>query len=200
MRKLLLAGVAASLLFADMTKPAMAIDAVYDIPTRVASYSAAIVGLVPAASATDFFTITGSATMVVRIKVMSCSGVSTASGTSMVQGVVRSTANATGTSTSPTVVPNDSNDVAGTAVVRAYTVNPGTLGTAIGTVRIGAIGTSVAATAAAAGAMTWDFGSRNDKEVILRGTGMVFAMNANATSFQAGSVLSCYAEWTESSN
>lgn len=200
MKKLLIASASLALLTgAAMAQPKpQGVEAT--VPARVATYSAAIMGLVPAASTTDFFSITGSATEIIRIKRVSCSGISTASGTNPVQGVVRSTADTTGTFTSPTVVPTDSNSPAGTATVHAYTVNPSALGTLVGAVITGVIPTTVAATAAGASAMVWTFGDHNDQEPTLRGVAQTFALNGNAASFVSGATLSCDVSWTESAN
>lgn len=198
MRKSLLGGLSAALLFAPLTASAVGPiqqDAVSF--QLVPTYSAAIVGLVPVASATDFLTITGAAGKTIMVSRISCSGQSTANGSTPVQLVRRSTANLTGTSTSPTVVPNDPSNVAGTAVVKAYTANPGTLGTLVGPVRAGNILTNVAATANSGAALVWTFGPEENQQPVLRGATQVLALNANAASFVAGATLNCDIEWTE---
>jgi hypothetical protein len=45
---------------------------------------------------------------------------------------------------------------------------------------------------------TQNYGLQNDKEDVLRGVNQIFALNANATSFAAGTSLDCWIEWTES--
>src|SRR5204863_4895248 len=97
-----------------------------------ATYGASITGLVVAASATDIFAITGSATKIVRITRLRISGVRTTGTDTDIQLIKRSTANTGGTSTNPTKVAYDSNDPASTATINAYTANPTGLGTAIG--------------------------------------------------------------------
>ena len=176
------------------------IETVNTIPVSIATYSAAILNLAPAASATDFFTITGSATTVVRVKEAYCTGTSTAAAVDVVQLVMRSTANATGTSTTPTAVPYDSNLPAATAVVRAYTVNPGTLGTLIGPVRVTALATAPLASPALnpTDQTTATGGPNNTFAITLRGNSQVFSFNNNAASFAAGTALSCHVVWTES--
>lgn len=192
MKRLLLASIAALIAL-----PAFAQTNTVATPQRVATYSATITALTPAASATDFFTITGSASRIVRVKRVMCFGASTADGTAVVQGIKRSAADTAGTSTTPTVVPYDSTDGAGTAVVRAYTANPTGVGTSLGVVRAGPLSTAVLASSANAAAMVWDFGGLNTKELVLRGTGQMFALNNGGASFVAGASLTCSAEWTE---
>lgn len=200
MRKLYLTFGSIAALFAAL--PAVAqtpSQFVVTAPQRAATYSSSIATLAPAASATDFFTIVGSATTVVRVKKIGCTGVSTADGSAIVSLIKRSTANATGTSTSPAITPHDSILPAATAVVKAYTVNPGTLGTAVGTpLRVGLLGTRVAATAAGENGIRWDFGLQNDTDIVLRGVAQTLAMNNAGASFVAGAALSCTVEWTES--
>jgi hypothetical protein len=175
-------------------------ETVASIPARVATYSASIAALVPAASTTDFFTLTGSATTVVRIKSVDCSGSSTANASNIITALLRSTADLTGTSTAPVAVPNDSSDGAATAVVAAYTANPGTLGTLVGAIHSGRLTTTTVATSSieTTPPLLWQFGTMNDKEPTLRGVTQVFALNGAATSFSAGTTLSCNIEWTES--
>lgn len=200
-RKALLIGAC----LAVLTAPAWAqikpntTDATY--PARIATYHAGIVGLVPPASATDFFTIQGSATTVVRVKSIECSGTTTAAASIAVQLVRRSTANTTGTSTSPSLVPSDTTDPAGTALVKAYTANPGALGTIVGgPLRAGILTTTTLASSPIeqTPALGWTFGMNNDKEPTLRGVAQTLALNLNGASISAGALLTCDVEWIES--
>lgn len=173
------------------------------IPARVATYSAGIVGLVPPASATDFFTIQGSATGVVRVKAIECSGTTTAAASIAVQLVRRSTANTTGTSTSPALVPSDPLDPASGASVKAYTANPGALGTIVGgPMRTGVLTTTTLASSPIeqTPALGWTFGMNNDKEPTLRGVAQTLALNLNGASISAGALLTCDVTYTETPN
>lgn len=174
-----------------------------NIPQRVATYHASITGLAPAASTTDFFTLTGSATAVVRVKYLECSGISTANANNLVTLLRRTTANTAGTATNPPAVPSDSNDTAATAVVAAYTANP-TLGTTVANafIRAGRLSTVTAATATVETTppLFWAFGMQNDKEITLRGATQVLALNGAGVSFSAGAALNCDIEWIESPN
>lgn len=161
----------------------------------LATYSAGFVGLVPPASATDIFTITGSATKTVRIKFIQMSA-STTSGSGVAFNlsiVKRSTANSGGTSTTATAVPHDSTSAAGTAVVRGYTANP-TVGTLVGVVRATRTEAVTAGTSRQIGEYT--FSNKNDQSIVLRGTSEVLAVNLNGASV-TGPVVGCSIEWTE---
>lgn len=166
---------------------------------RNATFSAAIHNLAPAASATDFFVISGAAGVTVKVSQIACTGVSTAAATALVDAIVRSTADTTGTSTTLTNVAHDINDATGLAVVKAYTANPGALGTSVGLVRSGLLTTNtLAASAFNSAPLVWNFGgATGNEEVVLRGATQSLALNANAQSFSAGAALDCSATWTE---
>lgn len=168
---------------------------VYTTPVQQITYRAAVLALAPASSATDFFTITGSATKQVRVKRIACNGISTAAATAIVQVVKRSTANSAGTATTPTKVPlNTAAGIAATGVVRAYTANP-TLGTAVGTIAVAELTTNTVATSAFNNSgVVFDF---RDQWVVLNGTAQVLALNGNAASFTSGAALNCEVEWSE---
>jgi hypothetical protein len=168
-------------------------------PERKATYSATITGLAPAASATDFFTLTGSATTTVKVTEASCSGISTANASALVVALLRSTADTAGTSTAPTVVPLDSASPAGTAVAAAYTANP-TTGTLIGNIRAAYLTTNTLASSTVNNTgVGWRFGETPGaaQEVVLRGAAQQFALNGNGASFTAGASLTCSVTWTE---
>jgi hypothetical protein len=166
--------------------------------TLYPTYRAAITGLVTAASATDFFTIQGSATKTVYVTDMRCSGIGSTAGTPDIQVVKRSAANTTGTSTSPTVVPLDSQNAAGTAVVKAYTANPGALGAIVGVVDSYKLALPLAATGSEMQVGATDFlQSRFTQPIILRGVAQTLALNGNAATLAAGASLNCSATWFE---
>lgn len=168
-------------------------------PIRRATYSAAIAALTPAASATDFFTITGSATKVIWVHKLSCSGASTAAAIANLSIVKRSTANSAGTATTPTVVPYDSLNTAGSAVVRAYTANP-TTGTLVGlmsTVRMPTDAATTTASPTDPGSVLLQFGLVWTQPIVLRGTAQVLALNNGGATFATGTSLSCAVEWSE---
>jgi len=166
----------------------------YVTPAQQVSYSAAVIALTPAASATDFLVINGSATHQVRIRRIHCDSTSTAAATINITVVKRGALDTGGTSTSPTYVRlNVANPVA-TAVIKAYTVNP-TLGTIDGIVQEKML-TSNTAASSALNNVGVDFDFTNQFLMINSATASV-ALNANATSFTAGTSLNCWVEWTE---
>ena len=174
-------------------------DAVRNIPVTRATYSAAVTALTPAASATDFLTLTGSATATVRVTSARCTGIATAVSTAPVLALRRSTANAAGTSLASAIAPNDSNNPTASALPQSYTANPGALGTAAGTLRSAYMQLTPAATTTfGAQTLEWRFGDLpGTQEIVLRGATQVFALNGNAASFPAGTALTCSLEWTE---
>lgn len=163
-----------------------------------ASYSASINGLVPAASATDIFTITGSATKVVRITRIEVSGIATTILDTTIRLAVRSTANLTGTSAAVAAVPHDSASAAASATVLSYTANPGTLGTLVGYVRASKLLFNLAAPTAGSesGRLLEDYGDRPAQAIVLRGIAQVFAVNLAGVTVAGGS-LDISVEWTE---
>lgn len=161
-----------------------------------ATYSAAVSNLVSAAVATDIFTITGSATKVVRVNKISIDGLATTGGNLTVNLIKRSAANTAGTSTTPTVVPHDSTSAAGTAVVRAYTANPSALGAAVGTLRSNRVFISGGATTASIQDER-GFGDLG-QGIVLRGTSELLCLNLNGVSVN-GPLLNLWVEWTEES-
>lgn len=153
-------------------------------------YSASAVGIAAVTSATDIFTITGSATKNVRIHSLVLTGTLATAAVRDVLLIKRSAANTGGTSATVTGLPLDSNAAAPTAVVRTYTANPAGLGTAIGTVRVRRIGVP-ATTAANIDVAEFVF----TVPLTLRGVAQTLAVNLNGV---ANSVTwSGYVEWSE---
>lgn len=167
------------------------------LPVRKATYSAAVVALAPAASATDFLTLTGSATATIEITDAQCTGISTANSVATVEAVTRSTADTSGTPVAMTAVPHDSNLAAATAAVTGYSANP-TVGTLVGIVRAGKLSLGMAASSTMVSQpLEWKFGEGENQSIILRGTGQVFALNGAGASFSSGAALNCSVTWLE---
>lgn len=163
------------------------------------TYQASITGLVTAASATDFFTIQGSATKTVTVLNLECYGTASTAATADILVIKRSAANTTGTSTTPTGVPIDSASPAATALVKAYTVNPGALGTSVGTIRATKLALPLPATGAVLQRLQLLFGDGpGEQGVTLRGVAQTLALNGNAATLGTGAAISCSATWTES--
>lgn len=159
------------------------------------TYSASASGFSLAASATDIFTITGSASTVIRITKLGISG-STTSGSGIlanIQVIKRSTANTGGTSVVLTNVSHDSTSSAATAVVRNYTANP-TLGTAVGTVR--ARRYAFESSGVPTNEIVYEFGNGPSQAIVLNGTTQQLCVNFSATTITGGIASICI-EWTE---
>lgn len=160
-----------------------------------ASYAAAVSALVFAAAATDVFTIYGSASKTIRIlrihfTFTTTSGSGAAANISLIK---RSATNTGGTSASVTAVPYDSNNAAATATVLSYTVNPTSLGAAIGAIR--SIRDAIVASNTI-NQVLWDFGNRPSQAIVLRGTSQGLVINLNGATV-TGSIADIDIEWTE---
>lgn len=107
-----------------------------NVPNEKASFMAASSGLIPAAAASDIFTITGKAGRAIKINQIQISGIATAAAAVPISIIKRSTANTGGTATPVTAVGLDSANAgsASNANVQAYTANPGALGTSLGSI------------------------------------------------------------------
>src|SRR6185369_6864531 len=152
------------------------------------TYSCTTAGFTPAATATDLFKITGSASKTIRIVDIRLNGTATAATTVDVFLIKRSTDDTAGTFVAGTVVSHDSNDPVASAVVGHYTANP-TLGTAIGTISRKKVLLPISTTTAADpnislipnGALTM-----LDRPIVLRGTSQILAVNFNGAAIPTG--------------
>jgi hypothetical protein len=163
------------------------------------TYNASVTALVPAASATDILTISGSATTLVKVTHLECGGQATSSGSKLIQLQQRIASDVGGTSSVVAANASDLSDPAPTAVVTSFTANP-TVGTAAsGVLRVGILSLP-ASTAVGTLPLSWDFGAQSrttTKEVVLRGTNQVLAIHGAGASFPAGSTVNCSVEWIE---
>jgi hypothetical protein len=157
------------------------------------TYGISAIGVTPAATPTDLLTVYGSATKAVRIKLITVSGLATTAGTMDVSLVKRTAVNTAGTSTSPTIALFDSTDATATAVAAQYSVNPTSVGagSALATKKLNL------GVAGAAGSITFDFATRNDKALILHGVVQGLAINLNGGTVPTGGTLSYSVEWEE---
>jgi hypothetical protein len=163
-----------------------------------ATYSAAKQGLVTAASATDIFTLTGSATKTVRVTRVEVSGVATTILDTSVQLIVRTTADTGGTGATVPAVAHDQNSSPATAVATAYTANPTINDASPKPIRSSKILFNLAAPTAGSesGRLVEDFGDRPSQAVVLRGANQQLAVNLNGITIQGPSV-DISVEWTE---
>lgn len=168
------------------------------------TYSAAKVGLVPASSATDIFTLTGSASKTIRVTRIEIAATTTSATPAVLDVLLlkRSTADTGGTSTgSPTPVPHDSNNAAVSATVLAYTANPTTgnlVGTAIRNQKLlQTLATSTATDFPQVDHLVWEFGNRPSQALVLRGINDVLAINLAGATATATASFDIAIEWSE---
>lgn len=147
-----------------------------------------------AATATDIFTLTGSATKTVALTKIILSGVQTTSGMADISVIKRSTADTGGTSTAGSIGAHDSTDAAATATLLGYTANPGALGTAVATIRRVYVPVPAPASIGTV-PVVLEFGD-NGKEGILRGVAQQIAVNLNGATLTGG-VISVTFQWIE---
>lgn len=173
------------------------IDAV-ETETQKATYAYATASLTVAATPTDILTIAGSASVVTRVKRIAVYGISTAPGTLPIALIRRSAANVGGTSTSPTVLKHDINDATASSTVQLYTANATTLGATTGTIHNGILVTGSTVGVTTSGQfLVWDFTTRNDKALVLRGATDVLAINGNGATVPGGGSFTFDIEFTE---
>ncbi len=162
------------------------------------SYSGGINGLVPAASATDIFTITGSASKTIRVTRIEISGIATTILDTTVRLLLRTTADTGGTATNPVGYAHDQNSAAATAVLAAYTANPTVNDGTNRLIRTSKLLFNLAAPTAGSesGRLIWDAGDRPAQAFVLRGVAQQLAINLAGVSVAGGSI-DISIEWTE---
>jgi hypothetical protein len=195
------------LLIAQATGYTAAVDAYGNIAVMTEgtkpTFSAASLGLVPAAAATDIFTLQ-SVSKTVRLLRLEISGVATAAAAvavALLKGGV-GLADTGGTQASGIALPvagtHDSANAVATALLAAYTANPtinrGTVGTA-GNLLIRAGTLNLSVPAGPASPLVWDFTTRNGQGLVLR-AGQHVALNFNGAT-NAGNIVQINAEFTE---
>ena len=146
-------------------------------PRKRQTYSAYKHNLVAPSSATDVFTITGSASKIIRVLELRVSGYQTTAGVINLHVIKRSAANSGGTATTQTATPHDSNNAAATATVQAYSVNPTTLGAAVGTGVVDAWFSLNRSNDQNTAAQVFCFNSHGGQLPTLRGVNEVLAVN-----------------------
>lgn len=150
-----------------------------------------------AASATDISTLVfASSGKVIKLKkcVVSYLNAGGAAGGAIVNLIKRTTADTTGTSSSPTIVQKDTNGASVTGVVKLYTANPGGLGTSAGIVSSQMYGTSSNAT----NMVLYDSSVSSAADMTLRATDHGFCVNLDGVSpLGTTPKFSVTWEWTE---
>lgn len=157
-----------------------------------ATYRYAGLSFAPVATPTDIIEIVGSATKIVLVKLVKLSGAATAAGNMPASLVKRSAAPTIGSAvrTAVTAAKHDSNDPAATAVVSTIgTANFGTVGTTAGIVGTGRLQMPALATGLGVTPLLWDFSTRNDKAVVLRGVLESLCINMAGAAVPSGGVI-----------
>lgn len=164
-----------------------------------ATYGASIVKLAVATSANVIFTLTGSATKIIRVTRIELSGTCATTAKDINFFIAKySTAATSGTTgTAPTIFPYDSASAAATATIAVYTADP-TAGTSVGNICSGNLFMAVTGGTTATGLYTVEFGRRPSQAVVLRGTTQQIGISLNGEN-TATSVIDIAVEWTEES-
>ena len=166
-----------------------------------ATYRYAVQGFTPQATPTAFCVIQGSATKTVRVKRVKVSGGATAAGDMPFQLQRWSTAGTLGSAvlTALTAVKHDINDPAATAVVSTVgTANYTTQGTgntipmAVDRIQLPALGSGVGFNP-----LTYDFATRQDKALVLRGTTDIIVLSGAGGAVPSGGILDIEIETVE---
>jgi hypothetical protein len=165
------------------------------------TYRVAKQALAPVATPTCFLLFQGSATMTCRIKCIRLSGGATAAGAMTVQMSRWSTAGTPGSAvlTALTAVQHDVNDPAPTAVVSTVgTANYTTQGTGYNVLLAASrLPMPAIATGGAETSLLYEFSSRSDKALIVRGTGDYISISGNGAAVPSGGVIDIEIEWEE---
>jgi hypothetical protein len=188
-------------LFTDASSNDSAPAAFTNVGGFKATYAASMQALVPVTGCTDLFTITGSATKLIKVLRIGMVGTTvTTPITVEVQLIKRSTANTAGTSSAPTnLVTYDSTNAAATATVLGYTANP-TLGTVAGILSAEKTIFTIPSTATMLQTPNlWfkEFGLNPGQLPTLRGVAQVLAINLVATTLGTACSTDCYVIWSE---
>lgn len=162
-----------------------------------ASYRVCCPDVTPAATATDIFTISGSATKTIRINYIQITADATAASVIDFYIYKRAAANTGGTATHPAIGKNDSLDADPTAVVTLYSANPSALGAGV-LISADHYALPAAATTGYPGAPWFEeFGIRNDKSLILHNAAEMLAFSFNGQTIPAGCKVFITVAWTE---
>lgn len=160
-----------------------------------ATYGAGVPGFNPAANPTDIITITGAAGRLVRVKSISLSALSSATGNTRINLIRRSAANTGGTFATVIGCPHDIDDGPPSAVVRTYTVNPAALGTQVGILHTGRL--LFPQTPTQLTPVSWQWTWINDKAITLRGVNDILAVSMGGDATPTSGAIDIDLLWTE---
>lgn len=205
MRKRLLASAFAALFATSaIAQPVPQFGVISGVLPQI-TYSAVSIGLVPPASATDFFCIAGSASRVIVVNEIKISGSGTAITTPIVllrRAALDTGGTAASTIANPanTVGKHDSQSPTHAATLIAYTANPTINDTSPTYIRAETLSLA-AASAAGSGRIEWKFGKgvqgNFSQPLVLRGAAQQACLNLNGVSITSP-VIQVSIEWTES--
>lgn len=163
-----------------------------------ATYAAAFVAQsAGTAATTDIFTIFGSASKTIRVLQIGISG--TVATTALYADALLQVASAAptgGTATTLTNVPYDSNDAAGTAVVKFYTATP-TAASYVGKIGSQKIFLPLTGTVTLPDQALFTFGGLPGRCPVLRGTSQGLSLSFNALTPANANSLDGFVIWTE---
>jgi hypothetical protein len=165
-----------------------------------ATYRAAILAFTPVANPTDVLVVQGSASKTVRVKRLVVQGAATSSGNMPCQILRRSSAGTLGSAvlTALTAGKHDINDPAPTATVSTVgTANFTALGVNAGVLGAGRIQLTAAGSGTVINPLDWEFSTRSDKAMVLRGASDYVCVNLNGAAVPAGASIDIEVEWEE---
>lgn len=170
---------------------------------KVATFAASG-AFTPPATPADLVFITGSATKTVRVRSMRIGTTNTAAGSQQFVLSKRSAAATGGTEVAATVIPVDSANSAGTAVVKHVTTSANTPGTALGNINTKRVASPAAIPATWAGIVTVADvemlprdGDGKIQPVVLRGVAEALAINFAGAALVSGQTHVYSVVWSE---
>lgn len=163
------------------------------------AYRYAQLGFTPVAAPTDIIIIQGSATRTVYLKRIALQGVATAAGNMPAQLIRRSAADtAACVLTAVTAGKHDTASAAATAVVSTVgTANCGSLGASAGNIGAGRLQLPASGTGLGFTPLTWEFGTRLDQSILLKGVNDFIAINLNGAAVPSGGIIDIEIETEE---
>lgn len=164
-----------------------------------ATFCASILGLnVGTSATTDIFTIFGSASKLVKVtRLQIMATIATAAALFDVLLSKRSAATTAGTPVAGVVIPLDSTNAAGTALVKGYSAAP-TAGAALGNVGTAKLYLPITGTPSPLDrALVFEFGNRPGQAIALRGVAQGLALTLNGATPADVTSWDINVEWTE---
>jgi len=159
------------------------------------TYSVAVTGVTPAATATDVVILSGSATRIIKVRRVILGGAATSASAFVMNLVRRSTAATGGTATTPTPIRRDTTEQAATAEVQQFSANPSAVGTAVGTLQ--SVRVNLGALATPNPPFDRSFGDLTTEPILLRGASEFLAVDFAGASIPGGMVFDYTIIWTE---